>query len=106
MTAAQLTDTVITWQTAKDVGSVAGGTAFLTWFIFDQFRRLRSLIYRIISAHNREDDDRFESLSTDNWNLRLELARRLGGKIPERKTFPRRRYLQEDNEGSKGGNVD
>lgn len=82
------------------IGAVASGTAFLTWFISDQFRRSRSLIYRLISKHNREDDDRFQALSDDIWTIRLRNASRDGEMPPPRRTLPRRRYLVEEENGS------
>lgn len=77
------------------IGSVASGAAFLSWFMADQLSRNRRVFYQIISRHNKEDDDRFEALSTDIWRIHLRNARRDGDGPPERKTFSRRRYLTE-----------
>jgi hypothetical protein len=92
----QINDLPLTWGLLGMMGTVAVGTAYLTWFVRDQFTKQTRLIYRIISKHNREDDDRFEAISTDMWNIREHLARQNGQEIPPRKTFPRRRYLMDD----------
>lgn len=96
---AALDDLPVTWGLVGIIGSVAGGTAFLTWFVRDQFSQQKSLFFRVISRHNREDDDRFESLSTDLWTIREHLAEHGGKSLPPRRTFPRRRYLVDDGEG-------
>jgi hypothetical protein len=85
----------VTWQFLCILASVATAAACLAWFISAQFSANRSLFYRALSMHNREDDDRFESLSGDIWRIHLRNAARDGDDAPERKTFPRRRYLQE-----------
>lgn len=86
----------VTVQLVGYVASAVGVTAWLTWFISEQFRKNRHLFFRVISLHNREDDDRFEALSNDIWQIHLRNAQRDGNGLPERKTFPRRRYLQEE----------
>jgi hypothetical protein len=94
----------LTWGLVGIIGGVAGSTAFLTWFVRDQFSRQTHQFYRIISKHNKEDDDRFEAISTDLWNIRVHLAQSNGRTMPERKTFPRRGYLVSDNDTENGHN--
>lgn len=55
----------------------------------------RRLIYRIISLHNKEDDERFAELNDGLWKLRVRNAMKDGEEFPEPKTFTRRRYLAE-----------
>ena|SRR5271154_4384549 len=78
------------------MGAIAGSSAWLAWFISTQFSANRKAFYRIMSVHNKEDDDRFEALKQDIWQLRLRNARVDGVKPPEQQSFPRRRYLGED----------
>jgi hypothetical protein len=83
------------------VGSVATGTAFLTIWITNQFSKNRRDFYRVISRHNKEDDDRFAVLQDEHWELRGYIAKRDRTPMPKRTTLPRRRYLIEtDNEQS------
>lgn len=88
-------DGTVTWQLLVMICGAVSTAAWLTWFISQQFRSNRALFYRMMSLHNREDDDRFEALSNDIWRIHLRNAQRDGDSPPERKTFPRRRYLQE-----------
>lgn len=64
------------------IGMIIGTTAGVSWFIADQFRRHRLLLYRVMSRHNKEDDDRFAVLWTritgEKWT-----------------PFPRRDYFEE-----------
>jgi hypothetical protein len=95
-----MTGSVVTWQVVAIVagflGSIACSTAFLTWFIAAQLSNNRRVFYRTISKHNREDDDRFAALQDNQYELREYLAQRDGTAMPQRKTFPRRRYLIDD----------
>jgi len=74
-------------------GAVISSTAFLTWFISDQLARNRRLFYRVISRHNREDDDRFALMQESLYQIHLRNAMRDGDEPPRRKEIPRRRYL-------------
>lgn len=82
------------------VAAVAAPTAFLTWFIAEQFRKNRQEFYRVMSVHNQEDDDRFSAIQEAQWELREHIARREGSKPPHRKPFPKRRYIT-DNAGTR-----
>jgi hypothetical protein len=88
-------DGPITWQIASILGGAISTTAYLTWFVSRQFSQNRHMFYRIISLHNKEDDDRFEELSNEIWRIHVRNAKRDGDDTPRRKTLPRRRYLQE-----------
>lgn len=68
----------------------------LTWFIAGQFAKIRHLIYRIISQHNREDDDRFALLDDSIWKIHVRNALKDGVTPPVRVHMQRRRYLTED----------
>lgn len=91
-------DLPLTWNLVVLVTSVVCGTAWLTWFIRDQLSKQVHLFYRIISKHNREDDDRFEDLNTHIWNIRNHLSAQGGTPLPEFRPLPRRRYLIDDDE--------
>jgi hypothetical protein len=91
-------EVTLTANTVYMVGSVASGTAFLTIWITNQFSKLRRELYRVISRHNREDDDRFAELHDDIWQIHLRNANIDGSKPPIKKPFPRRRYLIESGE--------
>ena len=86
----------LTWGLVTIICAAIGSTAFLTWFVRDQFSKQRGSFFRIISRHNREDDDRFAALSDEIWNLREQVAHASGERPPPRKTLPRRRYLVDD----------
>jgi len=86
----------LNWQLVSEIGGVASVVAWLTWWIGEQFRKNREVFYRVMSLHNREDDDRFEELSNDIWRIHLRNAMRDGAEPPQRKAMPRRRYLTED----------
>lgn len=88
----------VTIQLVSIVVSAVLITAWLTWFVREQFAKTHRLFYRVISLHNREDDDRFEELSNEIWRIHLRNALRDGDAPPQRKTFPRRRYLAEAEE--------
>lgn len=85
----------VTIQLVAIVSSAVGITAWLTWFLREQFSKTHRLFYRVISLHNREDDDRFEAMSNEIWKIHLRNARRDGDAPPDRSTFPRRRYLSD-----------
>ena len=91
---------VVTWHLLVAAGSVLvsiiSATVFLTWFIASQFSGNRRAFYRIISRHNREDDDRFAMLDNAIWKIHLRNARRDGDMPPQRNPMARRRYMIED----------
>lgn len=78
------------------VFSTAGITAWGTWFFRNQFSAARQMFFRVMSRHNREDDDRFQALSDDIQRIHLRNAQRDGDVPPPRRTFQRRRYLSDD----------
>ena len=86
---------ILSVATLSMMGGLALTTAYLTWFISDQFSKNRRLFYRVISRHNREDDDRFEVLNDSIWKIHLRNAERDGDKPPHRHPIVRRRYLLE-----------
>jgi hypothetical protein len=88
----------VTIQLVSIVASVAVATAWLTWFLREQFSQTHRMFYRVLSLHNREDDDRFAELDTAIWKIHVRNARRDGDEPPERRPIPRRRYLAEDSE--------
>ncbi len=88
-------DAPITDSTLYIIAAVMTGTAMTVLFLMNEFKKNRRLFYRIISLHNKEDDDRFQALSDEIWAIHLRNARRDGDEPPERRTFPRRRYLAE-----------
>ena len=94
-----MVDAPITQGTVTMVVGMVTTTVFLTWFIAAQFSKNRRDFYRVMSKHNREDDDRFLAIQEVQWELREYIARRDGSKFPHRKPFPRRRYLIDDTEG-------
>lgn len=63
------------------------------------------MFYKVMSLHNREDDDRFEHLNNEIWNIHVRNAQKDGDSPPKRRTFPRRRYLQESAEAGEFGDV-
>jgi hypothetical protein len=93
-----LPDPPITESVAYIVGAVMLGTASTVIFLMREFSKSRHLFYRVISLHNKEDDDRFAALSDEIWKIHLRNARRDGDAPPARHTFPRRRYLAETTE--------
>jgi len=91
---------VISWHLIAAAGSVLFSVicaaSWLTWFIGNQFSGNRRVFYRVISQHNREDDDRFAALDDAIWGIHIRNARRDGDGAPLRKSMARRRYLVED----------
>ena len=84
------------------IGAVAAGTASIMAYlqsIKSSNKKLiyetRRLIHRIISLHNKEDDDRFADLKNDLWKLRVRNAMKDGEVFPEPTPYIRRRYLAE-----------
>ena len=93
-------DPVVTQSMLYVIGAVAAfvaaSTATVTLFIVNGNARTRLLLYRVISRHNKEDDDRFEQLHTEIWRLHVRNAGKDGTRAPHFKPLPRRRYLIED----------
>ena len=87
---------MVDWHTLSIIGSIVTATAMLTWFMFKQFSDTRRELYRVISQHNREDDDNFAMIDDAIWNIHLRNARIDGDTPPARKKIPRRRYLVAD----------
>lgn len=98
MILAQIDDLPITWGLVGVVCSVAAGTAVLTRHLSNQFSKQTRLFFRVISRHNREDDDRFQALSDEMWGVRELISNISGRPLPARRSFPRRRYLVDDGE--------
>lgn len=88
----------VSWSILEIVAGVAGTTASVTWFVSRQFAEVRKMFYRVISLHNREDDDRFEAIRDDIHQIHIRNAVKDGEVPPSKKSFPRRRYLVEDAE--------
>jgi hypothetical protein len=89
-------------------------TAVVTIFILRQLSNNRALTYSVkdeimkaiaavakdfryvMSRHNREDDDRFEIIYRELWQLHLRNAARDKTMPPAFQPLPRRRYMEED----------
>ena len=91
--------------TLQMLAIVVGATVTIMLYLEKKFGEHRKLVYqlernfyRVMSQHNREDDDRLLALQEAQWELREYVARRDGTKMPHRKPFPRRRYVQDDGE--------
>lgn len=89
---------MVDWYTLSIIGSIAVATASLTWFMFQQFSNTRREFYRVISRHNREDDENFASLEEAISYINIRNARIDNTEPPARKKIPRRRYLIDDKE--------
>jgi hypothetical protein len=87
----------LTTDTLYLVGAIASATAVIVVFLEKRFSDLRRLVYRIISAHNKEDDDRFAALRKDIHEIAVRNALRDGDPEPHLKEFRRRRYLDDEN---------
>jgi hypothetical protein len=96
-------DAPISWGYAGMMATVCAATAWLTWFFQSQLRSQRAMFYRIVSKHNKEDDDAFEAIRNDIRLIHLRNARVDGDRPPEMKPLPRRRYLVDDGDESEGG---
>jgi hypothetical protein len=92
-------DMDIFWHLLSILGIAVASTATIVLFLMREFSQNRKLFFRVISLHNKEDDDRFEELSNDIWRIHIRNAQRDGDNPPQRKRMPRRRYLTAD-----GGN--
>lgn len=97
-----LSESPVTQDTLYMMAAVVAGTVSIMVYlqnIKSSNKKLiyetRRLIHRIISLHNKEDDDRFAELKNDLWKLRVRNAMKDGEIFPEPVDFPRRRYLAE-----------
>lgn len=106
-------DPVVTQGLLYIIGAVAvfvgGSTITVTSFILNGFTKTRNTLFaetgklrtyfeRVISTHNKEDDDRFEKLNTEVWRLHLRNARKDGTTSPDFEPLPRRRYVHDSDE--------
>jgi hypothetical protein len=89
-------DSVPNWGTIGVIATVGIATAWLTWFLRNQLSAQRATFFRIVSKHNKEDDDAFETIRNDIRQIHLRNARVDGDHPPEMKPLPRRRYLVDD----------
>jgi hypothetical protein len=62
----------------------------------NQITTLSREFRRFGSRHNREDDDRFDFLKIQQWQLSCKIAKIEGQPLPVLETFPRRQYLDEE----------
>lgn len=87
-------------------GAVIGSatiTALVLLFFINALSKNRKVAYeirddfrRFASRHNREDDDRFDILVIRQWQIAMKIAKLEGQPMPVLETFPRRRYLDEE----------
>jgi predicted tellurium resistance membrane protein TerC len=79
--------------TLTAIGGLIFAIAGLVWFLSEQFKRNRSEFWKAISelhntivgkmdTHEKEDDRRFEALTTQIWHIELRNARRDGIEPP------------------------
>jgi hypothetical protein len=92
----------ITFQIVTAVSSGVAVAVIVVLWITREFSKTRALFFRVISRHNREDDDRFAHLDTEVWKLHLRNARKDGTSPPERTAMRRRRYLMDDTGDEEG----
>lgn len=94
------------------IGAVVSGTAVTVVFVMREFSRNRGLLYdtqskiqklffKIISQHNKEDDERFDAINRELHRLHIRNAKKDGAPMPEFRSMPQRRYLTEH-----GGDID
>jgi hypothetical protein len=93
----------ITFQIVTAVSSGVAVSVVVVLWIMREFSKTRALFFRVISRHNREDDDNFARLEAELWRLHARNARRDGTEIPKRTSIPRRRYLVDDTGDEEGG---
>ena len=86
----------ISWGVAGIIATMCVATAWLTWFFQNQLRQQRAMFYRIVSKHNREDDDAIEAIRNDIRQIHLRNARIDHDEPPPLRPIPRRRYLIDD----------
>lgn len=94
------------------IGAVMAGTSATVIFVMREFSNTRKMMYqgqvklqklffRVISQHNKEDDDRFEAIYREQYRLHVRNAKKDGTPMPEFRPLPKRSYLIEH-----GGDVD
>lgn len=99
-------DQIITGYTVTVVGSAVCATAAILLWLTREFSKTRNLFYRVISRHNREDDERFSHLDDQQWSIIVRNAIKDGERVPERRTMRRRRYLVDDSGDEEGGGAE
>jgi hypothetical protein len=98
-------DSTAWFEIATIGGTVVSSTAFLTWFILDQLAKNRRIFYRVISRHNKEDDDAFAMIQESIHQIQVRNAIRDETEPPPRRNIPRRRYLVTE-PGEQDGDLD
>lgn len=105
--------TPITIGMAEFIGGILAGAFSLGVFVYDQFRRTRRSaskdlkdfklwVYRVISRHNREDDENFGALNDNIHQIMMRNAAKDGQSgLQNFRSVRRRRYLV--NDGSRNG---
>ena len=103
---APITENFLTLLAGAVVGS-ATITALVLLFFINALSNIRKMIYErdksfrlFTSRHNREDDDRFDVLVLREWQTATRVARLEGVSPPPLETFPRRHYIDEDDQPS------
>jgi hypothetical protein len=95
-------DLPLTWQLVGVVISVASATAVIMIYLNRVVSDLKRTFYRVVSTHNREDDDRFELQNQNVWDIHLHLAAPEKTPLRPPRTLPRRRYLVEEPKAGDG----
>lgn len=75
------------------VGVFVGGTVWaLAWWLSGQFAETRAFVYQQMSRimdkleyHEKHDDQRFNSITNDLWEIRVRNASKDGNASPARK---------------------
>lgn len=100
--------TPITIGMAEFIGGILAGAFSLGVFVYDQFRRTRRSaskdlkdfklwVYRVISRHNREDDENFGALNDNIHQIMMRNAAKDGQSgVRNFQSVRRRRYLVND----------
>lgn len=100
--------TPITIGMAEFIGGILAGVFSLIVFVYDQFRRTRRAaskdlkdfkmwVYRVISRHNREDDENFGAINDNLHELMMQNVTKNGQSgIQNFHSVRRRRYLVND----------
>jgi len=96
----------ITFQVVSAVAAGATIAIIVVLWIPREFSKTRALMFREISRHNREDDDRFAHLDGEVWKLHVRNAIKDGVPLPERTPLVRRRYLMDDGDEPEGGGAE
>ncbi len=91
------TDTTpITIGLAAFIGGIGVAVATgILWFK-NEMSKLRNEFFRIVSRHNREDDENFGVLEDGIWNVIARNSQKDSTPTPPRQSLRRRRYLMDD----------